>query len=139
MTVAPGDDQIRLDAMTLRGVAHPVRLRILGLLRTGGPATASDMARRLDLNTGATSYHLRKLAEYGFVVDDPQRGPRRERRWRAAHEDTALPRDVRETGGSVAATYLRALAKVWSDDMFRAVDASAALPREWQSAQDFSD
>ena len=58
----------------LKALTHPVRVRILGMLRVDGPATATTLATRLRLNTGATSYHLRQLAEHGFVVDDPERG-----------------------------------------------------------------
>ena len=54
----------------LKALSHPVRLRMLGLLRTEGPATATTLAARLGLNTGATSYHLRQLAQHGFIVDD---------------------------------------------------------------------
>jgi hypothetical protein len=139
MNAARTEAQIRPDATNLRGIAHPVRLRILGLLRTDGPATAADMGRRLGLNTGATSYHLRKLARYGFVIDDPVRGARRERWWRAAHADTAPPDDLRFANDGVGQVYLRALAQMWSDDMFRAIDASAALPPAWRDAQDYSD
>ena len=55
------------DIAGLRALSHPVRLRMLGLLRTEGPATATTLAQRLDLNTGATSYHLRQLAQHGFI------------------------------------------------------------------------
>ena len=72
----------------LRALSHPVRLRMLALLRTEGPATATTLAARLGLNTGATSYHLRQLAEHGFVVDDPERGDGRDRWWQAAHRAT---------------------------------------------------
>ncbi|MDP2774304.1 MAG: helix-turn-helix domain-containing protein [Nocardioides sp.] len=68
----------------LKALTHPVRLRMLGLLRTEGPATATRLATRLGLNSGATSYHLRQLARHGFVVDDEERGNARERWWRAA-------------------------------------------------------
>ena len=47
------------DATALKALAHPVRLRMLGMLRVDGPATATQLAARLGLNSGATSYHLR--------------------------------------------------------------------------------
>ena len=43
---------------------------MLGILRTEGATTATALAQRLGLNTGATSYHLRQLAQHGFIVDD---------------------------------------------------------------------
>ena len=60
----------------LKALSHPVRLRMLGLLRIEGPATATSLAARLGLNTGATSYHLRHLAQHGFIVDDARAGQR---------------------------------------------------------------
>ncbi|GAB2804968.1 ArsR/SmtB family transcription factor [Streptomyces daliensis] len=80
----------RLDARSLRAVAHPLRMRLLGSLREYGPATASQLAARLGESSGATSYHLRQLAEYGFVRDDPERGTGRERWWKSAHEGTRI-------------------------------------------------
>jgi DNA-binding transcriptional ArsR family regulator len=68
----------------LKAVAHPLRTRLLGLLRTDGPATASELGRRIGESSGSTSYHLRQLARYGFVVEDEDQPSKRERRWRAA-------------------------------------------------------
>ncbi|MFG3533159.1 helix-turn-helix domain-containing protein [Streptomyces sp. NPDC047917] len=132
--------QVQLTARNLRGVAHPLRVRILTVLRTEGPATATTLARRLDQNTGATSYHLRQLAEYGFIVEAPSRGGRRERWWQAAHVNTVVPDDsvlAGEDGLGIA--YLQALGRVWSDAMTAAIDATASLSPEWRDAQDFGD
>jgi DNA-binding transcriptional ArsR family regulator len=71
---------------TLRALTHPLRTRLLGALRVDGPATASELGRRFGESSGATSYHLRQLARYGFVVEDDHQPSRREKRWRAAHE-----------------------------------------------------
>jgi DNA-binding transcriptional ArsR family regulator len=71
---------------TLRALTHPLRTRMLGALRADGPATASELGRRFGESSGATSYHLRQLARYGFVVEDDDQPSRREKRWRAAHE-----------------------------------------------------
>jgi DNA-binding transcriptional ArsR family regulator len=90
-TRRPGFDpakDVALDARTLRGLAHPVRVRILSSLREEGPATATGLADRLGESTGTTSYHLRQLAAHGFVEDDPDRGVGRERWWRSVHRAT---------------------------------------------------
>lgn len=79
---------VRLDHRQVRVLAHPLRLRLLGALRVDGPATATTLAAKLDTNTGATSYHLRQLAEVGLVVEDPDRATGRQRWWRAAHDVT---------------------------------------------------
>ncbi|MDQ7907664.1 helix-turn-helix domain-containing protein [Phytohabitans sp. ZYX-F-186] len=81
------------DTETLRAVAHPIRSRILGLLRYEGPATASQLGRRLDESSGSTSYHLRQLARYGFVEEDPDQPNRRDKRWRATQMITSWRRN----------------------------------------------
>ncbi|GAB3911123.1 hypothetical protein GCM10027612_88040 [Microbispora bryophytorum subsp. camponoti] len=77
------------DPRTLKAVAHPLRVLLLGELRTNGPATATELAGRLGESSGSTSYHLRQLVRYGFVEADPGQRDRRERRWRAIHRFTA--------------------------------------------------
>ncbi|CAN5362815.1 helix-turn-helix domain-containing protein [soil metagenome] len=84
----------RLDPRSLKGLAHPLRMELLGLLRTEGPSTATQLARRAGESSGATSYHLRQLAFHGFVEEVPERGNGRDRWWRAAHQSTAF--DVAE-------------------------------------------
>jgi predicted ArsR family transcriptional regulator len=61
---------------------------LLGALRTDGPSTASRLADRLGESSGATSYHLRQLAGFGFVEEVPGEGTGRERWWRALHRST---------------------------------------------------
>ena len=69
----------------LRGLVHPIRVRLLNLLETDGPATASQLGRRIGESSGTTSYHLRILAELGFVEDDPEQGNGRDRFWRTSY------------------------------------------------------
>ncbi|HYO19125.1 MAG TPA: helix-turn-helix domain-containing protein, partial [Dermatophilaceae bacterium] len=76
-------EDTRSDAAAVRTLAHPLRSRLFGALRRGGPGTATSLAAQLGTNSGATSYHLRKLAEVGLVVDAPGRTGR-ERHWEAA-------------------------------------------------------
>ena len=71
-----------LEPRQLQALAHPLRVRLLAVLREHGPATATQLAQRLGLNSGATSYHLRQLAAHGFVEDVTGRGAGRERWWR---------------------------------------------------------
>ncbi len=80
--------RVRIDHRQVRALAHPLRTRLLGALRVQGPATATTLAELLDTNTGATSYHLRQLAEVGLVTEEPDRGTGRQRWWRAAHDVT---------------------------------------------------
>jgi DNA-binding transcriptional ArsR family regulator len=129
------------DLSGLRALSHPVRMRMLGLLRLEGPATATTLAARLGLNTGATSYHLRQLAEHGFVVDDPARGNGRDRWWAAAHRATetdpanAASSEEQDTHDA----YLHAVAIMYTEQLQRAVEERRQLPHSWQEAGTFSD
>ncbi|WP_433392728.1 helix-turn-helix domain-containing protein [Micromonospora sp. KLBMP9576] len=82
----PAVRKVRLDHRQVRVLAHPLRLRLLGALRARSPATATTLAGLLDTNTGATSYHLRQLAEVGLVTEVAQPASGRQRWWRAAHD-----------------------------------------------------
>jgi DNA-binding transcriptional ArsR family regulator len=73
----------------LHALAHPLRLRLLGLLRVNGPATATGLARQVGESSGSTSYHLRQLAVAGFIEEAPELGTKRERWWRASHRETS--------------------------------------------------
>ncbi len=77
------------DVRALRALAHPLRNRLLGLLRLDGPSTATLLGKRLVESSGSTSYHLRQLAAYGFVEELPDHGNGRERWWRARHRMTS--------------------------------------------------
>src|ERR687893_3323964 len=74
---------IVLDAQAVKVLAHPLRSRVLSRLRTAGPATATELEAALSTNTGATSYHLRKLESVGLVTDTGE-GEGKRRLWRAA-------------------------------------------------------
>ncbi|CAN5630205.1 helix-turn-helix domain-containing protein [soil metagenome] len=71
-----------IDASSLHGLAHPLRITLLDALSLHGEATASMLATRLGESSGATSYHLRQLARHGFVEECPELGTGRERWWR---------------------------------------------------------
>src|ERR1035437_6622354 len=74
------------DPRALRAYAHPVRMALVGLLRTEGPLTATRAAGLLGEASGTCSFHLRQLAKYG-LVEEAGGGPGREKPWRA----TAAP------------------------------------------------
>src|SRR5215471_21240217 len=70
------------DPKTIRALAHPLRLDLLQLLGSSGPATAAQCGRVLGVSQASCSFHLRQLATYGFVEDAGPGHDRRERRWR---------------------------------------------------------
>jgi DNA-binding transcriptional ArsR family regulator len=121
-------DHVVDDIEALRAFVHPLRLRLLSLLRVDGPATASGLARRLGESSGSTSYHLRQLARFGFVEDDPQQTSKRERVWRAAHAGTRVPAD-RFVGDAERWEVVNRLAHQQIEAWLRALDAFLADPQ----------
>src|SRR6478609_4808175 len=76
----------------LKGLAHPLRLKLLAELNARGSATASQLGTALGESSGSTSYHLRQLHRHGFVEEDVEQGTGRERVWiprRAVVRDAA--------------------------------------------------
>jgi predicted ArsR family transcriptional regulator len=136
------DKDVKLDARNLRALTHPLRVQMLGELRLHGPATASQLADRLGQSSGATSYHLRQLEAYGFIVEDAGRGTERERWWRAAHRSSyfdTLDDDNRAIGGE----YMRAIARGYSDRLLRFADSIETVAEDfgddWDRAHTMSD
>jgi DNA-binding transcriptional ArsR family regulator len=125
----------------LRALSHPTRLRILSHLRIEGPATATTLAARFGLNSGATSYHLRQLAEHGFVVEDEARGNARDRWWRAAHQETRTrSQDVHtQEEKDVTDAFWQAATVLYAENMQAAMVERPLLPREWRIASTVSD
>ena len=115
---------------------------MLGAHRFHGPATSTALAARLGTNSGATSYHLRQLAEVGLVEDDEDRSNGRDRWWRAAHDITVWrSADFDDDPDDRAAEdwILRHQAHVaagWLDDW---LSARHEWPTPWRSAADQSD
>jgi hypothetical protein len=131
------------DVAGLRALSHPTRLKMLGMLRMDGPATATTLAARLGINTGQTSYHLRQLAQHGFVVDDEGRGSKRERWWKASHQSTMTPLDpvdpVDSGDRDAYDAYAQAVAVIYTQQLQASVQERPLLPQEWRDAMTLSD
>ena len=76
------------DVQALKALAHPLRGKLLAHLRTYGPSTATRLGQSFGESSGSTSYHLRRLAAYGFVEELTDEGNGRDRWWRARHRST---------------------------------------------------
>ena len=68
------------DPLALRALAHPLRLKIWGLVGREGRLTAADAARQLGISQALASHHLRQLAKYGYVEPGSAEN-NRERPW----------------------------------------------------------
>jgi DNA-binding transcriptional ArsR family regulator len=134
------EQDVALDAQLLRALAHPMRNRILGLLRAYGPATSTTLAERLGVNTGATSYHLRQLAAAGLVLEDDSRGNARDRWWKAAHRGTYFDAgELLDSEPELALGYLHGVGQIYAENMFRSIDELQTRTPEWQDASMLSD
>lgn len=128
-----------VDGTVLRALAHPMRNQLLGLLRQYGPSTATALADRLGVNSGATSYHLRQLADAGLIVEAEGHRSGRERWWSSAHRGTYFDQDLFEEEPELANAYLRGNAQVYAESMLRYIDEIPSLPKAWQRAAEMSD
>jgi DNA-binding transcriptional ArsR family regulator len=131
-----------MSAEHLRALAHPLRLQLLQVLHAEGPATASQLGRRLGESSGATSYHLRALHRAGMVEEAEQRNGR-ERWWKRSPERLMIPNSVPPDASDTERAELQA-AHAQIESMFIERDEAALqrwmevrydLPLEWQDAQ----
>jgi DNA-binding transcriptional ArsR family regulator len=133
--VAMKDDR-DLDLVTLKALAHPLRVQIFDTLSIYGCFTASGLAERLGESSGATSYHLRQLEKHGLVREVEGKGTSRERWWErtpgavniGSEDATATP-----AGRSAATTIFRQMRynedQLLTDFVDRATDE---LGKEWR-------
>jgi DNA-binding transcriptional ArsR family regulator len=132
MSTPPGDGP----SSSWRLLAHPLRSRVVAHLRLHGGATSAELARALGTNTGATSYHLRVLAEAG-LVEDTGLGNAKTRVWALPDEEddddltvrtvSPDPEDVEDDLWLAHdhVEHLASRAHTW-------VDAAAGWPLVWQ-------
>lgn len=137
---APARNSTRLtDPRALRAYAHPVRMALVGLLRTEGPLTATRAAEILGESSGTCSFHLRQLAKYG-LVEEAGGGTGREKPWRATALFTSVPPTADTPEGTAAVgSFYSALAESYFDRLRDWLTARGREPGEWQEAAIFGD
>jgi DNA-binding transcriptional ArsR family regulator len=120
------------DVRAVRALAHPLRLKLLDLLRFEGASTATLLAAHVGESSGATSYHLRQLARFGYIEEAPGPGGR-ERWWRYRERPVVVP------GGDDAGSSRQLLAELLSREA-HALDrymAERSRLTEWDDAAFF--
>ena len=127
------------DPRALRALAHPIRLSLIGLLRTEGPLTATRAGELLGESSANASFHLRQLAKYG-LVEEAGGGHGRERPWRATAMLTDVP-DIADSPELAAASGLfrSIVAEGYFAQLMRWLEARPDEPAEWQHAAQFGD
>jgi Helix-turn-helix domain len=127
------------DPKALRALAHPIRMSLIGLLRTEGPLTATRAAELLGESSASCSFHLRQLAKYGMAEEAPG-GQGRERPWQATTMLTDVPDFADDPELAAASGLFRSvLAERYFESLKRWLDQRPAEPAEWQRADQFSD
>jgi DNA-binding transcriptional ArsR family regulator len=121
---------------TLKGLAHPLRMRLLTELHDRGRATATQLATALGESSGATSYHLRQLHRHGFIVEDPG-GTGRERYWRPVPGGWNLPvldlADDAATSPAVDLVFREQLVQDM-ERALRAMQQARSWPQPWRDS-----
>ena len=132
---------IRLDSRALRVLAHPLRSRLLSQLRLHGSATATGLAERLQTNTGATSYHLRKLESVG-LVEDTGEGAGKQRVWAPTTRAHQLVRSDFDDDADAQAAFSwlsHHYVQQMAERMAAWFDAEESWPAPWRDACGLSD
>jgi DNA-binding transcriptional ArsR family regulator len=131
------------DLAGLRALGHPLRLRLLGLLRMHGPATATALGQTVGAAPNAVSYHLRQLARAGFIEPAAVSGSdRREHAWQASHDVTSW--EDTNFGDSVEShvaldALRRRVFDVYNEAIERYLRSEVDLPEPWRQAAGFGD
>lgn len=127
------------DPKALRALAHPIRMSLIGLLRTEGPLTATRAAELLGESSATTSFHLRQLAKYGMAEEAPG-GQGRERPWQATTMSTDVP-DFPDDAqlAAAGAMYRAVMAERYYEWLKRWLDQRPIEPGDWQRADFMGD
>lgn len=120
------------DARAMRALAHPLRIELFERLAIVGSATASDLAPLVGSTPSNCSFHLRKLAEAGFIERVPGHSGR-QRPWQVLdiRQSWETPTDDADLAG--AATALDSSFREWEFERIRQAAAQPS-PQGWNGA-----
>ena len=127
------------DPRSLRAMAHPTRVALVGALRREGPLTATRAGELIGESASSCSFHLRQLAKYG-LVEEAGGGRGRERPWKATAWMTEWPSAPESAELAEAADALtRVVAGFYDEQVRRWLETKRHEPAEWQEAALFGD
>ncbi|CAM5666143.1 transcriptional regulator [Streptomyces spiroverticillatus] len=136
-TEHPPEPRRITDLDALKVFTHPLRIELYRALFTGGAATASHLSDRVDEAVSLVSYHLRKMAAHGFIVEAPEMSSDgRERWWRVERGFTFRNSDFGDAPESVAVVgqVTRQLLRARQERYDTYLDHSASWGKEWVDA-----
>lgn len=127
------------DARALRAYAHPLRLKLVGMLRREGPMTATKAGEALGESAASCSFHLRQLAKWG-LVEEAGGGRGRERPWKATAQFTSWSSVDSDADVTAASDLLSSvLVDGYLEQINRWIEIRSGEPVEWQDAAAFGD
>jgi hypothetical protein len=120
------------DPKAMRALTHPLRMQLLEALLTKGQATATELADVVNESPSNCSFHLRKLAQYGYIerADD---AVGREKPWRVADPTQNFVGDADDPLSMQASTAVGAAFREWDVARLRAADGRPN-PKPWRGA-----
>jgi DNA-binding transcriptional ArsR family regulator len=110
-------------------MAHPLRRRLLNLLKVEGPATASVLSERTGQAVGNISHHLRTLGAAGLIEEVPEMARDRRERWWQRTPGPVRWSSADFEGDDAAEAIARAAASV-------NLDTQLGFLRAWELAPD---
>ncbi|MFC6020181.1 ArsR/SmtB family transcription factor [Plantactinospora solaniradicis] len=117
------------DSRVLAAMSHPLRRRLMDVLKVHGPSTVSMLAERTEQAVANVSHHLKVLAASELVQEAPELArDRRERWWRL------VAPGVRWSSSDFAAD--PAAQAVQQAAVSLNLDRHAGLVRDWHAAAD---
>jgi predicted ArsR family transcriptional regulator len=123
----------------LRALAHPTRLELMGLLRRGGPLTATQAGEQIGESAACCSFHLRQLAKYG-LVEEAGGGRGRERPWRATAMSTEwAARGSDEETDAAGALLSRVVVERYMQNAIGWLERRGSEDPEWVEAAPIND
>jgi predicted ArsR family transcriptional regulator len=127
------------DPKELRALAHPLRMRLLGLINQEGTLTATQCAAAVGESVANCSYHLNMLAKYDYI-EQAEGGQGREKPWRVVHEghswsNVSSDPEVAQAADAASNAFL----EVALDKIRERYRTGNLEPDEWRDAIGFGD
>ncbi|WP_392675864.1 helix-turn-helix domain-containing protein [Streptomyces sp. LN785] len=131
------------DLDALKVFTHPLRIALYRQLHTARAATASQLAEQVDEAVSLVSYHLRKMAAHGFIIEAPELSTDgRERWWKPASAGLSFRSSDfvgDPEGAAVVGQVNRQLLATRTERYGAYLDQQSAWPKEWTDASFTSD
>jgi len=132
----PGNPVTLTDPAMMRAMAHPARIAIWSFLGLHGPATATECAEVAGLSPSACSYHLRTLARYGVIEEDPDSAADgRQRPWRVRIMSVNIETNTGDPAVDLAGRILGDAVRAETDrTRVQYLSQQEEYPEDWQHA-----